>query len=410
MADLDLQLSNARKQTIPVDPTAADPFKILPQNILDKIIKEFSFDTILTASLVNKNWYTTIGSSMTCMNKINFNVHKDSKKNIKAALKSIRKYQNLKLSSENPKVLRQFLKRFSNVKDLEIHHDIENCDIELPNLKRVKIVTKKIYKNGILSNLTKLPEIEWVVQDYLDSQFENIMIDYLRKNSNLKSLLIEDKNNRDGCYLNVIDEDYSKYKFKLEKFSYLYMTAIPPLEEEIVLDFLRSQAASLTTILFDAPVPDSVLLSLLQDYPKLTTLGLNTMWLDATTLPKIPPNPNIKICQIFRPLPLKMRYLMPLMPNLEHLHVDRLRENVDNVNMLELIMSLAPKSLKTIGYVTGCHKDLNEFFEDMKCAFEAFDENYDADKLQLVVINEKDFLRSYHFAYEPTVPRRMRRN
>ena len=271
MADLDLQLSNSRRQTIPADPTAADPFKILPQNILDKIFKEFSFDTILKASLVNKNWYTTIGSSMTCMNKINFNVHKDSKKEIKAALKSMRKYENVKLSSENPKVLRQFLKQFSNVKDLEIHHDIDNCDIELPHLKRVKIVTSKIYKNGILSKLTKLREIEWVVQQYLDSQFENIMIDYLRQNSDLKSLLIEDKNNRDGCYLNVIDEDYTKYKFKLEKFSYLFMTAIPPLEEEIVLDFLRSQAASLTTILFDAPVPDSVLLSLLQDYPKLTT-------------------------------------------------------------------------------------------------------------------------------------------
>ncbi|KAL7043542.1 hypothetical protein ACKWTF_001565 [Chironomus riparius] len=360
----DLKVNDSSDQAHPVEyEPSTDPFKIFPQLIVDKIIKEFSADTILKASLVNKVWYEAIGHSKVCMEKIKLKIYKFSNSDVAKALKSKRDFQTIVFSC-NPEHYVGFLKHFPNIKDLSISYDIENFDMELPNVKRLLVESQKIYKNGILSKLTKIPELEWIAKDCLDKGFVDIMIDYLRKNSDLKRLFIHDFN-ADNAVMEIIDEDYSKYKFKLDTFSYLLKAAILPHEEEVMINFLKSQAGSLTTVLYDSPVPDSILVSLLKDLPKLTFLGLNTMWLNAPKLPKIRPNPNIKICQIFKPMPLKMQYLMPLMPNLEHLYLDNIQKRMDNVHMMELIMTLAPKSLKTIGYITGNHAELNESFEKM---------------------------------------------
>ena len=270
-----------------------DLVQYFPPEITINIFKMLNAESLLTASLVSKDWYELIANSQECMRKIkvsfkcthsrSFTYH-----NIALLLRSSRKYENLEISrcfmciNYVQGLFQQTKKKWKRVKIIKTTFNNSNQTLDylrgieksVEELILDQVHVTNMDKSGTVRQLT-FPKLETLHAKHFETElfyetFENIkslktfdvcsfgqsvasldaLTELLKNNHKLRSLMVSG---------NVFDkimyqsEIVSDFKFKLVKLSInnnTYNSTYHNVVQQNFVKFLKSQSSSLRTLSF----------------------------------------------------------------------------------------------------------------------------------------------------------------
>jgi len=276
-----------------------DPFMILPEEVCDEILSYLNVRDIKEASLVTKHWYSLIGRTKSCMEKLCLKP-KDSHENLEfleSILNSTRIYQNLEMvyyyfdvkkNTKYLRLVRDVVTKFAeSLVSLKISNDLI-IKQELPKLRELNLCgynyKSLIAANGLLTKTRGLEKLE-VKINHLDEKSMKYLRRFLMENDSLKVLKIEDTRIIQG-----LNSDNIKFKldeFKTRGFYGFYMNL-----QEFV-DFLSAHKSTLKVT--KCELSTDYLSFLMSNFPQLHTLILKCEGKDIPNYPYNATITNVKI-------------------------------------------------------------------------------------------------------------------
>lgn len=249
---------------------------ILPEEISDEILSYLNVCDIKEASLVTKHWYTLIGRTKSCMEKLCLKPKKsyENLEFFENILDSTRMYQKLdmtdryndiKKNTKYLRLMRDVVTKFAEtLVSLKISNDLIIKE-DLPKLRKLEF-DSSYYKTLIAPNglLTKTKGLDKLTLDFWlnDEKSLKYLRMYLTQNDSLKVLKLFDNRLFKGLSSDNV-------RCRLEELNINF-------EDPVPYEFLRAHASSLQVA--ECSFDENVIQFFMTTFPKLHTLTVRVYW------------------------------------------------------------------------------------------------------------------------------------